>query len=132
MEGTAFRITYDETGLVEQVSRGKGLDGLYAATDCSMVEVAGYGVLNGVRVALLCDEEGLAKPGNALNLTACDLLAEITNAAPLYLLGGGIVGTCSLVSDEDLRGFTDEEVTKVRAALDKGGYPIAFAMEREG
>ena len=112
-----------ENGKISLTTRGLGLDGLYELTDCQMVEVAGRGVLGGVKVALLCDEEGLLKADPKNNLTACDLLAEITNSAPAYLLGGGLAGTCSLVSDDDLRGLTADEVAKITKALDKGGYP---------
>ena len=112
-----------ENGKISLSTRGAGLAGLYELTDCQMVEVAGRGVLGGVKVALLCDEEGLLKADPKNNLTACDLLAEITNSAPAYLLGGGLAGTCSLVSDDDLRGLTADEVAKITKALDKGGYP---------
>ena len=112
-----------ESGKISLTTRGAGLAGLYELTDCQMVEVAGRGVLGGVKVALLCDEEGLLKADPKNNLTACDLLAEITNSAPAYLLGGGLAGTCSLVSDDDLRGLTADEVAKITKALDKGGYP---------
>ena len=112
-----------ENGKISLTTRGAGLAGLYELTDCQMVEVAGRGVLGGVKVALLCDEEGLLKADPKNNLTACDLLAEITNSAPAYLLGGGLAGTCSLVSDDDLRGLTADEVAKITKALDKGGYP---------
>ena len=112
-----------ENGKISLSTRGAGLAGLYELTDCQMVEVAGRGVLGGVKVALLCDEEGLLKADPKNNLTACDLLAEITNSAPAYLLGGGLAGTCSLVSDDDLRGLSADEVAKITKALDKGGYP---------
>jgi hypothetical protein len=112
-----------ESGKISLTTRGSGLAGLYELTDCQMVEVAGRGVLGGVKVALLCDEEGLLKADPKNNLTACDLLAEITNSAPAYLLGGGLAGTCSLVSDDDLRGLSADEVAKITKALDKGGYP---------
>ena len=112
-----------ESGKISLTTRGAGLAGLYELTDCQMVEVAGRGVLGGVKVALLCDEEGLLKADPKNNLTACDLLAEITNSAPAYLLGGGLAGTCSLVSDDDLRGLTADEVARITKALDKGGYP---------
>ena len=112
-----------ENGKISLTTRGAGLAGLYDLTDCQMVEVAGRGVLGGVKVALLCDEEGLLKADPKNNLTACDLLAEITNSAPAYLLGGGLAGTCSLVSDDDLRGLSADEVAKITKALDKGGYP---------
>ena len=112
-----------ENGKISLTTRGNGLAGLYELTDCQMVEVAGRGVLGGVKVALLCDEEGLLKADPKNNLTACDLLAEITNSAPAYLLGGGLAGTCSLVSDDDLRGLSADEVAKITKALDKGGYP---------
>jgi hypothetical protein len=112
-----------ESGKISLTTRGSGLAGLYELTDCQMVEVAGRGVLGGVKVALLCDEEGLLKANPKNNLTACDLLAEITNSAPAYLLGGGLAGTCSLVSDDDLRGLSADEVAKITKELDKGGYP---------
>ena len=120
-----FKIEYGENGgKITLQEREEGLDALYRLTDCAMIEVAGSGVLGGVKVALLCDEEGLFKPSPTNNLTACDLLAQMTNKAPIYLNGGGIVGTCSLVSDDQLRSFTTEEVAKIQAALDKGGYPL--------
>jgi hypothetical protein len=119
-----FRIEYTaEGGKITLQSREAGLAGLYKLTDCQMVEVAGNGVLGGVPVALVCDEEGLLKPNPINNLTACDLLAEMTNSAPVYLNGGGLAGTCSLVSDDNLRALTADEVAKITRALDKGGYP---------
>jgi hypothetical protein len=91
-----------ENGKISLSTRGSGLAGLYELTDCQMVEVAGRGTLGGVKVALLCDEEGLLKANPTNNLTA---------------------GTCSLVSDDDLRGLTADEVAKITKALDNGGYP---------
>ena len=119
-----FRIEYTaDGGKITLQPREAGLAGLYKLTDCQMVEVAGRGVLGGVEVALLCDEEGLLKPNPINNLTACDLLAEMTKSAPVYLNGGGVAGTCSLVSDDDLRALTADEVAKITKALDRGGYP---------
>lgn len=119
-----FRIEYTaDGGKITLQPREAGLAGLYKLTDCQMVEVAGSGVLGGVPVALVCDEEGLLKPNPINNLTACDLLAEMTNSAPVYLNGGGLAGTCSLVSDDNLRALTADEVAKITKALDKGGYP---------
>lgn len=119
-----FKVEYGaDGGKITLQPREAGLAGLYKLTDCQMVEVAGRGVLGGVPVALLCDEEGLLKPNPTNNLTACDLLAEMTNSAPAYLNGGGLAGTCSLVSDDDLRALTADEVAKITKALDKGGYP---------
>lgn len=119
-----FKVEYGaDGGKITLQPREAGLAGLYKLTDCQMVEVAGSGVLGGVPVALLCDEEGLLKPNPTNNLTACDLLAEMTNSAPVYLNGGGLAGTCSLVSDDNLRALTADEVAKITKALDKGGYP---------
>jgi hypothetical protein len=120
-----FRIEYTEDGgKITLQPREAGLAGLYKLTDCQMVEVAGVGTLGGVKVALLCDEEGLLKANPTNNLTACDLLAEMSNSAPAYLNGGGLAGTCSLVADDNnLRGLTADEVAKITKALDKGGYP---------
>lgn len=109
-----------ENGKISLTTRGAGLAGLYELTDCRMVEVAAVGTLGGVKVALLCDEEGLLVNNPERNLTAGDLRAEMSNGAPEYTL----VGTCSLVADDtNLRGFTAEEVAKITKALDKGGYP---------
>jgi hypothetical protein len=119
-----FKVEYGaDGGKITLQPREAGLAGLYKLTDCQMVEVAGRGVLGGVPVALLCDEEGLLKPNPTNNLTACDLLAEMTNSAPVYLNGGGLAGTCSLVSDDDLRALTADEVAKITRAFDNGGYP---------
>jgi hypothetical protein len=119
-----FKVEYGaDGGKITLQPREAGLAGLYKLTDCQMVEVAGRGVLGGVPVALLCDEEGLLKPNPTNNLTACDLLAEMTNSAPAYLNGGGLAGTCSLVSDDDLRALTADEVAKITKAFDNGGYP---------
>lgn len=125
MNGYGFKIEYTEDGgKITLQPRHDGLAGLYELTDCSMVEVAAVGTLGGVKVALLCDEEGLLKSNPSNNLTACDLAAEMSNSAPAYLNGGGLAGTCSLVADDtNLRGFTSEEVSKITKALDKGGYP---------
>ena len=112
-----FKVKNGEISLTD---RGTGLAGLYSLTDCSMVEVAATGTLGGVKVALLCDEEGLLVGNPENNLTAGDLRAEITRSGPRYTL----VGTCSIVADDNLRGFTDVEVSKITKALDKGGYPL--------
>ena len=124
MDGYAFKIEYSDRGRITLQPREKGLVGLYKLANCSMIEVAGSGVINGVPVALVCDEEGLFVPNAITNLTACDLLAVAQNNAPLYMRGGGLVGTCALVADDtDLRGFTADEVAKITKALDKGGFP---------
>lgn len=109
-----------ENGKISLSTRGNGLAGLYELTDCKMVEVAAVGTLGGVKVALLCDEDGLFSENPEVNLTACDLRAEMSDGFPQYSL----VGTCSLVADDtNLRGFTADEVAKITKALDKGGYP---------
>jgi hypothetical protein len=124
MNGYAFKIEYGERGRITLQPREDGLVGLYKLADCSMVEVAGVGVINGVKVALLCDEEGLFVHNAITNLTACDVLAVAQDNAPLYVRGGGLVGTCALVADDtNLRGFTAEEVGKITKELDKGGFP---------
>ena len=57
-----FRIEYTaDGGKITLQPREAGLAGLYKLTDCQMVEVAGRGVLGGVEVALVCDEEGAAQ-----------------------------------------------------------------------
>lgn len=123
MDGYAFKIEYSDRGRITLQPREKGLVGLYKLADCSMIEVAGSGVINGVPVALVCDEEGLFVPNAIANLTACDVLAVAQDNAPLYMRGGGLVGTCALVSDDNLRGFTSEEVAKITKAFDDGGFP---------
>lgn len=112
----AFKV---KNGKITLEERGEGLLGLYALTECSMIEVASSGVLNGVPVALICDEEGLYKEEVEVNMPACDLRAEMTNSGPHY----SIVGTCSLVSDDDLRGFSEIEIVQILIALGHGGYP---------
>lgn len=130
MNGYGFKV---ESGKITLQPREDGLAGLYKLTDCDMVEVVGVGTLGGVKVALLCDEEGLLKPNPTNNLTACDLLAEMTNSAPVYLNGGGLAGTCSLVADDNgLRGFTADEVSRIGKALDNGGYPYGTSEFRVG
>lgn len=115
---TAYRVGF---GTITRTDRGEGLDGLYAATSCTMVEVAARGNLGGVPVVLLCDEEGLYADMVRTNLTACDLRAEMTKTAP----HPSLVGLCSLVYDDtDLRGFTDEEAAKIERAFRHGGYPF--------
>lgn len=111
-------------GKITITARGEGLDGLYAATECEMVEIVGYGKIGGVEVSLVADEEGLLKAEPEINLTACDVLAVATKAAPTYMTGGGLVGTCSLVHLENLRGFTANEVARIITALEKGGFPL--------
>ena len=113
----AFKV---KNGEISITTRGTGLAGLYSLTDCSMVEVAATGTLGGVKVALLCDEEGLLVSDPENNLTAGDIRAEITRSGPRYTL----VGTCSIVSDDNLKGFTDVQAAKIVKALDKGGYPL--------
>lgn len=121
MKGYGFKIEYTENGgKITLQPREDGLAGLYALTDCQMVEVAATGTLGGVKVALLCDEEGLFVENPTLNLTAGDLRNEMTGGFLPYSL----VGTCSLVADDSgLRGFTSEEVRKITKVLDAGGYP---------
>jgi hypothetical protein len=111
-------------GKVSVVARGQGLAGLYAATECEMVEVVGSGKIGGVPVALIADEEGLLKSEPAVNLTASDVLALATKSAPAYLFGDGLVGTCSLVHDDELRGFTEDELAAIIKALEFGGFPM--------
>jgi hypothetical protein len=111
-------------GKITITARGEGLDGLYAATECEMVEIVGYGKIGGVEVSVIADEEGLLKADPELNLTACDVLAVATKSAPAYLNGGGLVGTCSLVHNENLRGFTANEVARIISALERGGFPL--------
>jgi hypothetical protein len=121
MSGHAVKV---EAGKVSVVERGEGLSGLYAATDCSMIEVASTGKIAGVPVAIICDEEGLLKAEPTMNLTACDVVALATESAPMYLLGGGLVGTVSIVHDDELRGFTDAELASIVAVLRDGGFPM--------
>lgn len=117
----AFALTI-RNGEISITTRGEGLAGLYAATECSMVEVAAVGTLGGVKVALLCDEEGLFVENPEQNLTAADLRAEMSDGFPQYTL----VGTCSLVADDtNLRGFTADELAKIKRQLKNGGYPMA-------
>ena len=97
------------------------LSSMYPIIGCDIVERVA--LAPAYHAAIWVDEEGLLKANPTNNLTACDLLAEITNSAPAYLLGGGLAGTCSLVSDDDLRGLTADEVAKITKALDNGGYP---------
>lgn len=111
-------------GKITITARGEGLSGLYAATECEMIEVVGSGKVGGVPVAVVADEEGLLKPDPEMNLTACDVLALATKTAPAYLNGGGLVGTCSLVHDDNLRGFTANEVARIVSALERGGFPM--------
>jgi hypothetical protein len=120
-DSQALRIA---PGKITITARGEGLAGLYAAADCRMIEIAGSGVLGGVPVALVADEEGLLKAEPEVNLTASDVLAVATKSAPAYLFGGGLVGTCALVHDEELRGFTADEVARIITALEKGGFPL--------
>jgi hypothetical protein len=109
-----------KNGEITLQARGAGLAGLYELTDCSMVEVAAVGTLGGVKVALLCDEEGLLVNSPLVNLTAGDLRNEITESFLPYSL----VGTCSLVADDgNLSGFSADDVARITKALDKGGYP---------
>ena len=121
MSGYALVI---KPGKVSFTERGEGLPGLYAAADCRLIEVVGSGVLGGVPVALVADEEGLLKAEPEVNLTASDVLAVATKSAPAYLFGGGLVGTCALVHDEELRGFSDDELANIVKALEKGGFPL--------
>ena len=111
-------------GKITITARGEGLDGLCAATECEMVELVGYGKIGGVEVQLVADEEGLLKAEPEVNLTASDVLAVATKSAPAYLFGDGLVGTCSLVHLENLRGFTANEVARIITALEKGGFPL--------
>jgi len=109
-------------GEISIKNRGEGLAGLYEATECKMVEVAAVGTFGGVKVALLCDEEGLLVDSPERNLTAADLRAEMSNGSPEYSL----VGTCSLVVDDtNLRGFTADELANIKKQLRHGGYPMA-------
>ena len=121
MSGYAVRV---ESGKVSVVGRGEGLSGLYAATDCQMIEIAARGTIAGVPVAIVCDEEGLLKADSKMNLTACDVVAVATESAPMYLFGGGLTGTVSIVHDDELRGFTADERDKIVGILQDGGFPM--------
>ena len=111
----AFALTI-RNGEISITTRGEGLAGLYAATECSMVEVAAVGTLGGVKVALLCDEEGLFVENPEQNLTAADLRAEMSDGFPQYTL---------VADDTNLRGFTADELAKIKRQLKNGGYPMA-------
>ena len=125
----AFVVKVDEyISWIERISwKGEaGLGEMYRTIGCDLVEIAGTGELAGVPVILWVDEEGLLKPAPLMNLAACDLLAEATDSAPAYLLGGGLVGFALLLRDtgNDSRGFTSDEADAISAALVAGGYTI--------
>lgn len=126
----AFVAKVDESGYswIERISwkDESGLGEMYRTIGCDLVERAGSGVLGGVSVILWVDEEGLLRNNPVMNLTACDLLAEATQSAPAYLLGGGLVGSALLLRDtgNDSRGFTSDEADAISAALVSGGYRI--------
>jgi hypothetical protein len=122
-----IRALEDGTHRIVKTERGeqsRGLQPMYDAIGCSLVEMVGRGNLGGVPVALLVDEEGLFAPNARLNLTACDVFAVATKSAPLYLQGGGLVGDAVLVHDDELRGFTDAEIAKIERVLNDGGFPM--------
>lgn len=121
MSGYAVKV---ESGKVSVVDRGEGLSGLYAATDCQLIEIAARGTIAGVPVAIVCDEEGLLKAEPKMNLTACDVVAVATQSAPMYLSGGGLAGTVSIVHDDELRGFTADEREKILTVLRAGGFQM--------
>jgi hypothetical protein len=125
----AFVVKVNETlSWVERISwnNEEGLGEMYRTIGCDLVEIAGAGELAGVPVILWVDEEGLYHEPVMMNLAACDLLAEATNSAPAYLLGGGLVGHAVLLfnSGSDHRGFTAEEADKISGVLVSGGYTI--------
>ena len=125
----AFVAKVDESGSwIERISwkDESGLGEMYRTIGCDLVERAGVGELAGVPVILWVDEEGLLKPAPLMNLAACDLLAEATDSAPAYLLGGGLVGHAVLLfnNGSDHRGFTADEADKISGVLVAGGYTI--------
>ena len=125
----AFVVKVDEyISWIERISwKGEaGLGEMYRTIGCDLVERAGVGELAGVPVILWVDEEGLLKPAPLMNLAACDLLAEATDSAPAYLLGGGLVGHAVLLfnNGSDHRGFTADEADKISGVLVAGGYTI--------
>lgn len=122
MAGLMFVISAlaDGSHRITKAAHGKGLRDVYNAIGCSLVEIASRGKIGGVPVVLLCDEEGLLVNSPRRNLTAADVRAVAESAAPYYAL----VGDCVLVHDDELRGFTPEEVAKIEAVLNDGGFPL--------
>ena len=121
-----IRALEDGTHRITKTERGvNGLQPIYNAIGAQYVEIASRGKIGGVPVALLCDEEGLFVPNPRRNLTAADVRAVAESAAPYYAL----VGDCALVHDDELRGFTDEEIAKIERVLNDGGFPLYEGRE---
>jgi hypothetical protein len=125
----AFVAKVDESGSwIERIAwnNEEGLGEMYRTIGCDLVEIAGTGELAGVPVILWVDEEGLYHEPVLMNLAACDLLAEASNSAPAYLVGGGLVGKAILLVNlgSDHRGFTADEADKISGVLVAGGYTI--------
>lgn len=125
----AYLVNVNESGesWIERIEWAdkQGLTEHYATIGCELVEVAGTGSFGSVPVVVFVDEEGLYRQPVLFNRAACDFLAEATNSAPAYLLGGGLVGRALVLFDggSDSRGFTQDEADKVSAQLEHGGYP---------
>jgi hypothetical protein len=116
-----IRALEDGTHRITKTERGsKGLQDVYNAIGCNLVEIASRGKIGGVPVVLLCDEEGLLVQNPRRNMTAADVRAVAEAAAPYYT----IAGDCALVHDDELRGFTDAEIAKIEAVLNDGGFPL--------
>jgi hypothetical protein len=125
----AFVVKVDESGSwIERIAwdNEEGLGEMYRTIRCNLVEIAGTGELAGVPVILWVDEEGLYHEPVLMNLAACDLLAEASNSAPAYLVGGGLVGRAILLVNlgSDHRSFTAEEADKISSVLAAGGYTL--------
>jgi hypothetical protein len=106
----------------------KGLQPLYEQIGCDLVEVAARGVIAGIAVTLLIDEEGLYKRPTYRNRAANDLAASLTGN-PAYAHELPLVGHAVLVMDtgEDWRGFTAQELATVVAALEHDGHDCIVA-----
>jgi hypothetical protein len=132
----AFRVNVNEQGesWVERIAWGdkSGLSEHYAAIGCELVQVAGSGAFGGVPVIVFVDEEGLYREPVLFNRVVCDFVAEATDSAPAYMMGGGLVGRALVLFDSgsDSRGFTKEEADRISAQLEHGGYPT-LSMFRE-
>lgn len=96
---------------------------LKKAMGAEYAEVARRGLLGDIPVLILVDEEGKLN-GKEVNDDASFMAEEINS---YVLFADVLVGTAAMVKngEEDLEGFSDDEVAAVRSALQQRG--ILFA-----
>lgn len=115
----AIIIGITESSVIEYESFKK----LKEAMGADYVEVARRGAIGDIPVIILVDEEGRLA-NKEINDDASFMAEEINS---YFMWADTLVGAAALVKngEEDLEGFSDDEVALVRAAMEARG--ILFA-----